>query len=81
MSSTVAHIHDAAVGQSGPAIITLSKITEDGFVVPADAKLTDAQYASYLAGNLYVNVHSAQYPNGEIRAQLRRTETDTNFTR
>ncbi|HUX65151.1 CHRD domain-containing protein [Sulfuricella sp.] len=67
---TMAHIHEAAAGKNGPAIITLTKTTDDTFTVPADAKLTAARYKSYLAGKLYVSVRSAQYPNGEIRAQL-----------
>ena len=31
----------------------------------------DAQQASLKAGNLYVNVHTAANPNGELRAQLK----------
>lgn len=67
---TVAHIQAAASGQNGPPIITLTRITGDSFVVPADIRLTDAQYASFKAGELYINVQSAQHPNGEIRGQL-----------
>lgn len=67
---TMAHIHEAAVGKNGPPIVTLTKTTDDTFTVPADAKLSDAQYTSYMAGNLYVNVHSDRYPGGEVRTQL-----------
>jgi CHRD domain len=38
--------------------------------VPEGTKLTDDQYKSYKAGNLYVNVHTDAHKGGEIRAQI-----------
>ena len=66
-----AHIHNAAPGKNGPPIIPLTKEGDDKWSVPADAKLTDEQYAAFKAGNLYVNVHSAANKPGEIRGQLK----------
>jgi hypothetical protein len=66
-----AHIHVGAPGSSGPPIITLEKSADGVWMVPAGSKLTDEQYASYKAGNLYVNVHSPSHQPGEIRAQLK----------
>lgn len=65
-----AHIHLAAPGASGPPVITLTKTSGNVWSTPAGAKLTDEQYASFKAGHLYVNVHSAANKAGEIRGQL-----------
>ncbi len=68
---TAAHIHEGAPGANGPVIITLRKVADNEWEVPAGAKLTEAQHENYKAGRLYVNFHSAQHKGGEIRAQIR----------
>jgi hypothetical protein len=69
--STMAHIHIAPAGQNGPVIVPLTKNGDNGYMVPAGAKLTPAQLEAYKMGSLYVNVHSAANKGGEIRAQLK----------
>lgn len=71
IEATAAHIHVGAAGKNGPVIVPLVKSSGNVWSVPAGAKLTDAQYASYKAGDLYINVHSAKYKGGEIRGQLK----------
>jgi hypothetical protein len=71
VEGTAAHIHEGAAGANGPVIIPLTKGSDGTWSVPGGAKLTDAQYDSYKAGKLYVNVHSAANKGGEIRAQLK----------
>jgi len=71
ITGTMAHIHEAPVGKNGPPVITLTKGANNTWSVPAGAKLTDTQYQSFQAGNLYVNVHSDDHKGGEIRAQLK----------
>jgi hypothetical protein len=70
MTPTMAHIHEASKGVNGPVIVPFVKSGENNFAPAPGAKLTDAQYASYLAGKLYLNVHSSTYPGGEIRLQM-----------
>ena len=71
IAGTAAHIHLAAAGKNGPVIVPLTKSGDNVWSVPAGAKLTDDQFKAYKAGDLYVNVHSAANPGGEIRAQLK----------
>ena len=71
INATAAHIHMAAMGQNGPVVIPLIKTSDVVWSVSAGAKLTDAQYDAFKAGNLYVNVHSDANKGGEIRGQLK----------
>jgi len=67
---TAAHIHEGAAGKNGPVIVPFTK-DGDKFGPAAGAKLTPDQLKAFKAGNLYVNIHSAAHPGGEVRAQLK----------
>lgn len=71
MTATAAHIHQGAASANGPVIVPLDKTGDNTFASKADAKMTEAQYEAWRAGNTYINVHSAKFPPGEVRAQLR----------
>jgi hypothetical protein len=71
IEGTMAHIHEAAMGQNGPVIVPFVKTGDNIWSAPPGAKLTDAQFQSFKSGNLYLNVHSAVNKAGEIRAQLK----------
>jgi CHRD domain/Secretion system C-terminal sorting domain len=73
-NATLAHIHRAAAGTNGPVQIDFNPL---GFTFGAQSGtfskiilLNATQAADLLAGNLYVNIHNASFPGGEIRAQL-----------
>jgi hypothetical protein len=71
MSVTVAHIHEAAAGTNGSIVVPLIRTADNVWSVPSGARLTDAQYESYKAGNLYINIHSEAHRSGEIRGQIK----------
>ena len=71
VAGTMAHIHEGAPGKNGGVAVPMAKNGDSGWSVPAGAKLSDAQYEAFKAGNLYVNVHSAAHKGGEVRGQLK----------
>ena len=72
LTATMAHIHAGALGTNGPVIVTLAPLAAGSsvWVSAPDAVLTDSQITSLRAGGLYFNVHSAEFPGGEIRGQI-----------
>ena len=70
VAGTAAHIHMAAQGANGPVIVPLNRTGDNEWSVPASIRLNDAQYEAFRLGNLYVNVHTAANPGGEIRGQI-----------
>jgi len=70
LAPVAAHIHVGAAGKNGPVAIGLTKSSDTVWIVPDGAKFTDEQYKAFLAGETYVNFHTAAHKGGEIRAQL-----------
>ena len=64
---TGAHIHQGAVGEAGPVVVDLSQLRQGciGNVAPALIQAISANPTGY-----YVNVHTAEFPNGAVRGQL-----------
>jgi hypothetical protein len=75
LSGTIsaAHFHNAATGTNGGVVraLTFANNTTSGEWKPSDTQaLTPALLTALISGNLYVNVHTAQNPGGEIRGQV-----------
>lgn len=72
VTATAAHIHSGFAGRNGPVIVGFSEnaSTPGSWNLPANAMLTTAQVDDLLAGGLYLNAHSQDYPGGEIRGQI-----------
>jgi hypothetical protein len=69
-NATMAHIHQALPGQTGPPIVTLSVSMATSGTVTGSDTLTGDQVVAMINGGTYVNIHSETFPNGELRAQL-----------
>jgi hypothetical protein len=63
---TAAHFHGPAepTENAGPALDISGNLAE------GTADLSDAQIADLQAGKWYLNVHTAKFPDGEIRGQV-----------
>ncbi len=76
VGGTGAHLHLGLVGQNGPVKVALNPtMSEDGltgtFLRSGNALVLPADVVDPLAKhNIYVNIHSAVYPGGEIRGQV-----------
>ena len=70
---TAAHIHRGRKGEAGPVVVTLFSGEADsaGCVTGQDADLL--REIKRHPPRFYVNVHNAEFPDGAIRGQLKRS--------
>lgn len=65
--ATAAHAHGpASATETAPPVIDMS----GAMMMKGSADITEAQWTDIKAGKYYVNVHTAKFPDGEIRGQL-----------
>ena len=68
-----AHIHTGRAGRPGPVVVALCGPCRSG--QRGTTSISHAQLRTIRAGRVYVNVHTAKNPAGEIRGQVRARET------
>jgi hypothetical protein len=73
-NTTAAHIHaPAPPGVNAPVILPLPLNPPSGTagsIMLMDAPLSEANIQNILGGLAYVNIHTVQFPGGEIRGQI-----------
>lgn len=90
-----AHIHFAEAGKNGPVVLTLFKggpteqvngtvgeanVTAANLEGPMKGKSVMDLVTAIKNGTTYVNVHTTDFPNGEIRGQLTDSRAVTNMS-
>ena len=70
-AQTLSHIHaPAAIGANAPVIINFGTVGGTSGTISGSGSITSGQLAQLRSHQGYINVHSVNFPNGEIRGQL-----------
>jgi len=70
-AAVAAHIHGlAGPGINAGVILALTATAATGGTITGNGILDAAQMAGMINGQTYVNLHTGQYPGGEIRGQV-----------
>ena len=69
LTPTLAHIHIGAPGVKGAVAIPFSSLASP---IMGTVTLTADQADKLLTNNMYVNIHSSAYPDGEIRGDIKK---------
>ncbi len=79
---TSAHFHKAIKGQNGNVLLNLSKSTGlyGYWASGSNPKFNAAHSRAFLGDSIYVNFHTADFPNGEVRGQVIKNYKVSSFT-
>jgi Cu/Zn superoxide dismutase len=71
-NATAGHIHTGAAGVPGPVTFPFANVPSatSGDIPEQAFPATAQQVLDLKSGNMYANIHNANFPGGEIRAQL-----------
>ncbi|MCB9920404.1 MAG: CHRD domain-containing protein [Planctomycetes bacterium] len=75
--ATAAHFHAATTGNNGSVVFPLNGA---GDYCGVSRRLSAAEVTALKSGGMYVNVHSATFPGGEIRGQVLAPSGDELFS-
>lgn len=70
LTPTDMHFHKGAIGVNGDVVLLVSNPPYTSPITNFTQSLTDEQEADLLGGLWYINIHSAAFPQGEIRGQI-----------
>ncbi|HJW29890.1 MAG TPA: CHRD domain-containing protein, partial [Saprospiraceae bacterium] len=70
--ATGAHFHFAEAGVSGPVVVDLTTTLNGNYLAGTAAPLNVAFVNALLSSGLYINIHTANHPAGEIRGQIQK---------
>jgi len=68
--ASAAHIHNAPAGVAGPVIFPLAIVPGTSGHFNGLFAIDLTEIAELEAGDMYMNIHTANFPGGEIRGQL-----------
>ena len=68
LTPSMGHIHKGAAGENGPVVFPFTDLASP--INLTSQPLTDEQVSALFNDSMYVNLHTKEYPGGEIRGQL-----------
>jgi hypothetical protein len=79
ISGLSSHIHQAGPGANGAAIFALNETTNGSGIWSVRLALTETQRNEFTNGNYYFDIHTAAFPDGELRGQIAASSDAGNF--